>query len=242
MSGICKATTAITSAAQRDQLFPNSILPARGLSRVNGRLTDSSLAAIYLSLERQGKLVTLAKYKQSLKSLTEGKREYTKTILESLGSVEKATMNQIQNEFCFYYVRYKYSLEDLFAYLVATSSGTTLTAAQKQLVTNKLNTARNINTRLNDLIQFTNYVAVQRAKEMRAQNSDINILNNSITSVYDTLATHDKVLRHENAETILRKQMVDYTQEKNLSANNLLALYGFMNLVAIGLLVYISRT
>jgi hypothetical protein len=53
---------------------------------------------------------------------------------------------------------------------------------------------------------------------------------------------HNKVLKQEDAAGILHKRMVEFTQEKNLSANNLLSLYGFLNLVALGLLVYISRT
>jgi len=40
----------------------------------------------------------------------------------------------------------------------------------------------------------------------------------------------------------LRKDMLDYSQEKNRSATSLLALYGFLNLTAVGLLIYIYRS
>ena len=49
------------------------------------------------------------------------------------------------------------------------------------------------------------------------------------------------MLKNEDAVGELRRRMVEYSQEKNLSANNLLALYGFLNLVSIGLLFYIYR-
>ena len=38
----------------------------------------------------------------------------------------------------------------------------------------------------------------------------------------------------------LKKHMVEITQEKNKVASNYLGLYGFLNLVAIGLLIYVS--
>jgi hypothetical protein len=40
----------------------------------------------------------------------------------------------------------------------------------------------------------------------------------------------------------LRKDMVIFSEEKNRSARNLLAVYGLLNLTAIGLLIYIARS
>ena len=40
----------------------------------------------------------------------------------------------------------------------------------------------------------------------------------------------------------LRKDMVSFSQEKNRSARTLLAVYGLLNLTAIGLLIYIARS
>lgn len=40
----------------------------------------------------------------------------------------------------------------------------------------------------------------------------------------------------------LRKDMVEYSKEKNKSATNLLGVYAFLNLTAIGLLIYIFRS
>jgi hypothetical protein len=38
----------------------------------------------------------------------------------------------------------------------------------------------------------------------------------------------------------LKKHMVEITEQKNKIASNYLGLYGFLNLVAIGLLIYVS--
>jgi hypothetical protein len=40
----------------------------------------------------------------------------------------------------------------------------------------------------------------------------------------------------------LRKDMLSYSEEKNRAATSLLALYGFLNLTAVGLLIYIYRS
>ena len=46
----------------------------------------------------------------------------------------------------------------------------------------------------------------------------------------------------EPASLALRKDMLTYSEEKNRSATSLLALYGFLNLTAVGLLIYIYRS
>ena len=40
----------------------------------------------------------------------------------------------------------------------------------------------------------------------------------------------------------LRKDMLSYSEEKNRAATSLLALYGFLNLTAVGVLIYIYRS
>jgi hypothetical protein len=49
------------------------------------------------------------------------------------------------------------------------------------------------------------------------------------------------MLKSQDALVQIRKRMVEYTMEKNNSASNLLALYGFLNIVAIGLLIHSYR-
>jgi hypothetical protein len=46
----------------------------------------------------------------------------------------------------------------------------------------------------------------------------------------------------DSTDVALRKDMLSFTEEKNRAANSLLALYGFLNLTAIGLLIYIYRS
>ena len=247
---ICGTRGTITSDAQLATPFPGSILPAVASGRITsgdlkGRLTAQKLEDIYNTLVQQGDLVSNTKYKQDLAKVGDLKntnQAAAQAILNTLGAKETATMGKIQQEYCFYYFRYKYSLETLFDKLVTTSKLTNLTDNDRSDIQNKLNRAKEFNEKLNDMIQITNYIAQKRVSEMREQNTEINSMNTSIKSTFDTLQEHSKILNSESSISDLRKRMVEYSEEKNRSALNLLSLYGFLNLVAIGLLFYIARS
>lgn len=247
---ICGTSGTITSDAQLATPFPGSILPAVSSGRINagelkGRLTAQKLEDIYNTLVQQGDLISNTKYKQDLAKVGDLKntnQAAAQAILNNLGAKETATMGKIQQEYCFYYFRYKYALETLFDKLVSTSKLTSLKDSDRADIQNKLNRAKNFNEKLNDMIQITNFIAQKRASEMRQQNNEINSMNASIKSTFDTLQEHSRILNSESSITDLRKRMVEYTEEKNRSALNLLSLYGFLNLVAIGLLFYIARS
>ena len=239
---ICSNEPQVTNIALRDKPYEGSILPPMGTTRDStGRLSEEQLDTIYRTLVSEGKLVSNQRYQESLNRISNGIRADTKGLLETIGIVEKATMQSIQNEFCFNYVRYKYSLNDLFDYLVTTSQGTTLTTEQTNEIKSKLNKAKSFNEKLNDLIQITNYIAKKRSSEMEGQNTQINSLNESITSIFGKLANQNKLLKGEDSLVEIRKRMLEYAMEKNNSAANLLAFYGFLNIIAIGLLVYSYR-
>jgi hypothetical protein len=247
---ICGTRGLITSDAQLNTPFAGSILPAIGSGRIasgdlKGRLTAQKLEEIYNTLVQQGDLVSQVSYQQNLAKVGDTKNinnEAAKAILNNLGSKESSTMNKIRDEYCYNYFRYKYALETLFDKMVRTSKSSTLAESDRAEIQNKLNAAKNFNEKLNDIIQITNYIAQKRASEMRLQNTEINTLNSSIQSTFASLQEHSKLLNSETSISDLRKRMVEYTEEKNRSALNLLSLYGFLNLVAIGLLFYIARS
>lgn len=245
MSAVCKATPGITSETQLKTPYPNSILPNTEAERNSGdqRLTTSALDGIYTKLVSTGKLVSDAKYKEMLASVTSQKDKVAQQqILQTVGAQEKQTMDELVKEFCYNYVRYKYALEDLFETLTRTSVGSSLTEPQKNTIETKIGLAKDLNMKLNDLIQITNYIAVKRSQEMRSQNTQINLLNEGIKEVYGRLQVQNQILQKEDSISELRKRMVEFTQEKNQSASNLLNLYGFLNLVALGLLFYVARS
>lgn len=251
MSGICSTTGRITSDSQLLTTFSGSILPTVGSDGrvasgdLKGRLSAIKLESIYNTLVQQGDLVSNTQYQQQLRDVGDTRNTNNasaQAILNNLGTKESASMGKIQAEYCFYYVRYRYALETLFDKLVSTSKQSTLAASDKSDIQSKLDRAKQFNEKLNDIIQITNYIAQKRASEMRSQNTDINSANANIKNTFDTLQQHAKILNSENSVSDLRKRMVEFTEEKNRSALNLLSLYGFLNLVAIGLLVYVARS
>lgn len=244
-STICAATAAITSEVEVKKPYTRSVLPPGQPERSasDGRMTTSAMESMYTRMVREDKFVSNERYKQLLASVVSQKDKFEQQrILESVGEKEKKTMAAIQEEFCYYYVRYKFALDDLFETLARTSSTSGLTGAQRTTIESKINVAKDLNVKLNDLIQYTNFIARKRASEMRDQNTQINMMNSSISEVFTRLQQQNEILRREDSVTDLRRRMVEFTQEKNQSATSLLALYGFLNLVAVGLLFYVARS
>lgn len=246
----CGTTGIITSDAQLTAAFPNSILPSPNAERFTsgekkGRLTANALESKYNELVASGALISNTKYKAELSRVADTQnvnQQAATSILSNIGTTEGATFRKIQEEFCFNYFRYKYSLETLFDTLVNTSKKSSLTDTDKSTIQTQLTRAKQFNEKLNDLIQIINSIAQKRSTEMRAQNTEINQMNTNLQSTFDTLQRHNQMLSSQTSVADLRKRMVEFTEEKNRSALNLLSLYGFMNLVAIGLLFYIARS
>lgn len=247
-SSVCPNLNANLTKAQVDQTFGKEPLtdgiqslfsggPVLNRVPATGRLTETSLEAIYNNLTSGNppRLLSNKDYKDGMKP------ENIRSTLEGLGLREKKTMEDIQKEFCFNFVRYQWSLNQLFDKLVETSKQSALTDTQRNEINGLLDQAKTFNEKLNDIIQVTNFIAKKRAEDMATQNSEINGLNANINSLFSNLNKSNDVLRKEDALLQLRKRMVEYSQEKNASASNLLGLYGFLNLVALGLLFYISQ-
>jgi hypothetical protein len=242
---VCTSTPAVTSQSALKTPYPNAIMPVSQMERNSSdeRLTNSAMEILYNNLVSQGKLISQQRYKQLLTQIAnQNDKVAQQRTLESVGAQESATMTALQNEFCYFYVRYKFALEDLFETLTRTSSGSSLTDAQRVTIEQKIQTAKDLNQKLNDIIQFTNFISNKRVIEMRDQNTTINTLNNSLKDIYGRLQEQNSILRKESSITDLRQRMVQFTEEKNQSAANLLSLYGFLNLVAVGLLFYIARS
>ena len=224
-------------------IFPDGLTLGREVS--SGRLTTATLESLYSNLTSgsEARLLGLDAYNQRLANMNDTSKspDVVRSLLVGLGEREKKTMNDIQIEFCFNFVRYQWSLNQLFAKLVETSSKDILSDTDKNQIQDLLNFAKQFNQKLNDIIQLTNFVAAKRASEMGQQNTAINKLNNDLSSMFNKLSDTNNNLRKEDALVQLRQRMVEYTQEKNASAANLLGLYGFLNLVALGLLFYISQ-
>lgn len=152
-----------------------------------------------------------------------------------------------KSEFCFYFQRYTYIQNKLITLLNSPTPQTAefnrylnmATALKKRLydityiiegVKNKRDDPTDtINTILTDMKNEVNIIS-------SASNTNTDTINSS-TSINTTTTT----TASEDVKNI-RRQMMGYTKEKVRATENLLSLYSFMNIFAIGMLVYVYRS
>lgn len=209
------------------------LLPAEGFPPdrrdQRGLLKPDVLASAVTSFIAAGKIPKPPKIGEATPSSTEA---YMKK--------DRAFVERLKQEYCFYDARYRYSLKQLIAKLQA--GYTDANQQNAQLIQTYLKATQGLNQRLNDLTQLCNEISKQRLQSTRDQNSNINYLNSQLQERSQKLNEQNKILSSEQATALLYKDMVKYTKEKADSVNNLLSMYSFMNVVVLGLLVYLYRS
>ena len=70
---------------------------------------------------------------------------------------------------------------------------------------------------------------------------EIEAFNKKVQDQKGKLEEQNKIISSSEATTKLRKEMVKFTEEKARRSDNLLKLYSVLNIVAIGLLVYVYK-
>jgi uncharacterized protein YoxC len=149
-------------------------------------------------------------------------------------------IKNIQAEYCFYEARYKYSLGRLFS---AISAGYADNNTQNQtVIQNYLASTQALNQRLNDLSQITNGVTQYMLSATTDLESEIKKFEAMVKDLQGKLQEQNTIISSSEAVTELNKQMVKFTEEKARRSDNLLSLYSFLNIVALGLLVYVYRS
>ena len=150
---------------------------------------------------------------------------------------EKELVESIKEEYCFYESRYFYALDSFLQALTDSSTGTSGTTVLNQ----RLENLKMLNKKLNIFIQITNRLAKQRYQNSQEYDSKINSINSSLQKRGNQIREQADIYNRESVRADMHKRLVEYTKEKNYANYNLLALYGVLNLVAIGILVYISK-
>jgi hypothetical protein len=254
----CSETANITSDAEMNVGYPpnKSIMSTTGLlgtdarDSTTGRILSSKMPTIYDGLVASGRLISGSQFKTQLDTIRTKQNDATKAkgrdqvqqVLDDLPDKELQTMKDLKEEYCFTYVRYKYALNQMFTKITGASTAASLPPEQQGAIQMYLAKSKEFNIKLNDLIQISNFIASKRASDASEQSDKVNALNTEISSTFDTLKQHERILASENSTADLRKRMVEFSEEKNRSANNLLQLYGALNIIAIGLLLYIYRS
>ena len=109
----------------------------------------------------------------------------------------------------------------------------------------KKNDTEVLNSRLNQILQVIQALVNSRTTSLKnyyGTTTGVNQVNEYLDTTRTDLLNHSKLLKNVSMEKDIKSAMVDYTVEKNSSSRNLLAIYGFMNIVAAGLIFYLYRS
>jgi len=162
------------------------------------------------------------------------------TVIEKFMELEAEFIEGVKKEYCFYNSRYRFSLNDLIKTL---SDGyAAQTKPDPNLVKIKLERTLALNQKLNDITQIMNAATRLRLTQSQEHNQSINALNETLMARSKKLSEESQVLTSKQSDAVLYKNMVKVTTEKANYTNNMLMIYSFLNIVAIGSLFYVYRS
>lgn len=238
MSDFCSGNTEIINGTNYSDQFSStgktSCLPngGTGFSSVNSATDAIDTAAL------DAHVATLIANSSSTAPLIVTRENMVPA--EDYANNSAALRKKILEEYCFYYKRYMYILNDILM-IAATTNLNTFHAEY----TTKKSKTESLNSKLNQILQILQSLNNSRINSLKnLYNSDkgVNQLNADLNSTRQQLVKHSTILKNSSMETDIKSAMVDYTLEKNSSSRNLLAVYGFMNIVAVGLIFYLYRS
>ena len=157
-------------------------------------------------------------------------------------SVSYDLMYSLQYEFCFYARLYSILIKDYIKLQKTPLGGAFTMDKQTDEIRKVVNALNAVNLRMIDLTTITNNVNELQRTAIGQMNTEVNQFMRNIQAASGKLDENAKALTSNDVKTKLRTRMLEYSDEKNAYANQLLGLYGFANLIALGLLFYIYRS
>jgi len=213
---------------------------------------------------------TTGSLKSSTTAMPNEQAETPENLASTFSSKAKNLRASFINEYCFYHSAYVFALKELLtaatnqgfvdqtqgkilASKVIRTEGSVnilyggLTGSGNSIApTGLMGHVYILNSKLNQMIQL-----MQKLQSVRLSSLNTNFygvfsdpnsnLNKPLSDVQTKLQTVSTVLTKGDFEMSAKQSMIDYTLEKNSSSRNLLAVYGFMNIVAVGLLFYLYK-
>jgi hypothetical protein len=227
----CPAKTAITDS-ELNQTYMNKdkpgVLPSSPPSSSdregNAMLKSTTIKTIVSSLKNSGVIPTAT----------------TKGNPEEFMRKQQELLKNIESEYCFYEARYKYALEQLFKNINMGYMNNT--GDVQSTIQSKLTSTQVLNQKLNDLTQIINGITEDMLSSTSSLEAETKALDNKMKEQKQKLDAQNKIINSNQAVTELNKQMVKFTEQKAKYSNNLLGLYSFMNIVALGLLIYVYKS
>lgn len=141
---------------------------------------------------------------------------------------DKALLQSLQQEYCFYNARYAYALDKWLGYATSRDS------SQSTLAATMLTTLKTLNIRVIFVIEFMNYVTQLRIPPAQGDAQSISTLNAEFNDTMGKLLAAKALLDKENSMVVTQKEMVRYTADKNSATMQTVLFWGAANVLALG--------
>jgi hypothetical protein len=227
----CKSETRAFTDAELEANYTDTMaLSPDSLPGQNDR-TDSLLSASYMARH-----INELKTKKIVPAhpSTGADSETIRAYVDALNTLN----SNAQAEYCYYSARYKYAISKLFSQIADATAGST---SSEQLINTQTERAIRLNRRLTDLTQLVNAITVDAYTTAKTLDNQINNLNGQLSEQFGKLQRQASILKSEAPAVEIKKRMVEYTREKAKSQDNLLSLYFFLDIVALGILFYVYK-
>jgi len=199
----------------------------------NGILTDSSVTNVIGSL---GLCVNVG-----------SSFAFTSANITTCNRSDATFIAGVDKEYTYYYALYIYAIRNLTASIQCpTTAGTTYGSWTNATyaITNYTNAAIVLNTMVNDIIYIIDQVSQKRTTlDVPALTSKLNLIDQNLTVTSDALQEQrNKLTSGGQDKMVLMKEMESYSRQKAKYHNNMLMVYSFLNITALGLLFYVYRS
>lgn len=203
-----------------------SCVPVNTLAQASDKLSSSVLPIDGLRRDSDGNLT-----KDALATIVDGLKS------RGIDPTDQPTKDKILKDLSVYLC----SLNNQYQFLL-----TDLTdRVQKNQVVpvEYINTIKDKNITMQDVLNTSGYLSgISTRKDGEFIEGWQNTVSDSTTNVRPLIEglQNDMGMLDSKSYLELKKQMVDVSEQKNRVASNYLGLYGFLNLVAMGLLIYVA--
>jgi hypothetical protein len=146
----------------------------------------------------------------------------------------------VKAEYAYYYERYMYALTVLFNKISATYNNPS-TSTSKNEIQQALDKVVFFNTKLNDILSIVQVVSNNMHANVISSTAEVTDMMKMMLENKEKMEEQNKMIRSNQASANVRKEMVKYTEEKSRYNDNLLKIYSFLNIVALGVLLYVYK-
>ena len=226
MSTFCGGSTSVPSFTFTELKadYPGGILQSVDLSSIND--SDQWIQSTIQKLE-DANIIPKPKFGKSPESVDS---------LEDYSKNDSILQESIKREYCFYESRY-FSALDLFLQSISDAS----MKGKSVDVNSRLQITKELNSKLIVFTKVVNGISKYRYSNNAKLNISKSSINRKLQERKERISEQAQILNSESATIDVYNRMIEYTKEKNRANQNLLTLYGILNIVAVGIVVYIAR-